>query len=140
MPGFSPIIPRPSPAAAVLTFPRFTATSELVAAGGTWSASLPWDDLTVDGAVPIRQVGLTSDPPTEAHLRILRRSAFDEEGLARHVAFEAHQIGEEWEREYLWDYEDEDQSGRVHVHITNTGLAASTFTLTLNHRDLEEET
>lgn len=137
MPGYHPIIVRPSPAAAVLTFPRFTAVTEEVAAGGTWSGSFPWDDLTVDGAVPIRQVGLTSDPPTEAHLRILRRADFGDEGLSRHIAFEAERVGEGFEREWLWDYEDEDRTGRVHVHVHNTGLAAATFTLTLNHREEE---
>lgn len=139
MPGYSPLIPQVAPAAAVLTFPRITVVTPELAAGATWAGSFPWADATVLGAVPIRQVGLVADPPTEAHLRILRRAIFTDPDMLGHVAFEAERIGEGFEREYLWDYEDEDHTSRLHLWIANTGNTAATFTLTLNDRDTPED-
>lgn len=120
---------------AMLEFPAITATTPTINAGSSWAGSFGWAALAGGRTILVRQFRIDPATPTVCDVKVLRQGDFSVGGLAANVAFEARECGEGFAREHIWDYTDEDESDQLHLWVHNTGNQATTFTVSLNHRE-----
>lgn len=116
------------------TFPGIQFTTDTVNPGGTVSGSIPWPQVAGGRTALVRHVRVEMSTPTLVEFRILRQADFAADGLAKNVAFHATEVGEDFMREFVWDYTDEDGGGALHYWIRNFGNSASQITVKLNMR------
>lgn len=127
----------PAPGSAVsgsdVYFPGLDYTTVSIPGGSAMSFDIAWPLATA--TILIRQIRLEpSDPNAVFDIKIVRQSDYTPAGLTANLAFHAVQIKGAFMREFVWDYEDEDNVNQLHVWINNTGSYATSVRILLNNR------
>lgn len=122
-----------TPSVTSVVFPELDYTTETIVAGGTLTVSADWTDAI--GPIFIRQIRVEAlAPMSKIDFKILRQNDFSPTGLTANMAFWAQAISGAFMREFMWDYEDEDDSQKLHLWITNTGAVDTSVRIILNKR------
>lgn len=116
-----------------ITYLSFDATTPSIANGTTYTNSFSWSGAA--GTQAIRHLRLEpSNPGMIFDLKILRQNDFTASGLTENIAFWVKSVQGNFQREFIWEYEDEDASEMLHVWINNTSVASGTVRILLNNR------
>jgi CRISPR/Cas system CSM-associated protein Csm2 small subunit len=83
----------------------------------------------------VRQLRLEpSDPGAIFNFKVLRQNDFSPTGLNANLAFHVTNVQNNFMREFLWDYEDEDNSSNFHIWIQNVTSVTFTLRILINSR------
>ncbi len=122
-----------APAVNSVTFPAFDYLSPSIAASTNFTVSTPW--ASASGTVLIRQIRIqVTDPTAVFDLKILRQNDFSAGGQNANLAFWVQSVRGAWMREFIWDYEDEDNTSQVHLWLANKSAVPSTVRILFNKR------
>lgn len=114
-------------------FPSFNYTTAFVAAGGSAQFDVDWDEVPGANSALVRHIRVeVSDPVSIYDFKVLRSA--DPEDLGTEYAFWAVDCQGTFQREFIWDYNDDDATGKVHLWFNNQGPTNMTFTIYLNSR------
>ena len=122
-----------TPSVTSVTFPQFDYTTASIAASGTLTVSADWTDAV--GPIFVRQIRIeVANAAGRVDLKVLRQNDFTAPGLTANMAFWVQGVTGAFMREFMWDYEDEDATQKVHLWITNTSAYDTTVRIMFNKR------
>lgn len=121
------------PGGSGVTFPSFNYTTANIPQGTVYTNDIAYPNLT--GPIIVRQVRFEpSNNETTYDVKILRQSDYSSGGLNANLAFYVNGCQGVFMREFLWDYEDEDNTEMLHIWINNSGEYDSTIQIFINDR------
>lgn len=119
--------------AASVQFPSLDYTTVSIPAGTTHTESIDWP--VAAGPVLVRQIRLeTTQPGAIYDFKVLRQADFSPAALDANMAFWVKSVQGTFMREFVWDYEDEDDTNKLHIWIQNTSVEDTTVRILLNSR------
>lgn len=116
-----------------ISFPGLDYTTVSIGPSNVLTLSIPWT--AAASTVLVRQIRLEpSDPGAIFNFKVLRQNDFSPAGLNANVAFHVTNVQNNFMREFIWDYEDEDASSSLHVWIQNVTSVTFTLKILVNSR------